>query len=299
MLLRADILLLDEPTNHLDVANVRWLETYLTEKTAATCLIVSHDSGFLDNVCTHITHYHRHRLDVHKGNLSAFVAVWPPARSYYELDAAVSTMTFPQPGMLVGVTSRDRAILKLRDVAFQYPGAPTRQLENVDVSVCLSSRIAVVGANGAGKSTLIKMMTGETEPVAGTVWKHPNLRLAYVAQHAFHHVEQHLDSTPLQYLQWRYGTGEDREAVAKVTRQVGRGGAGLVCGRGVGRRGVGVWLTPRDTRAPASTHARGRARGPWAHARPVVTGMRAHSRTAPRSAATGCPPTPNRNTPPR
>ena len=23
----------------------------------------------------------------------------------------------------------------------------------------------------------------------GVVWKHPNLRVAYVAQHAFHHVE--------------------------------------------------------------------------------------------------------------
>ena len=44
---------------------------------------------------------------------------------------------------------------------------------------------------------------GETLPDEGTVWKHPNLRLAYVAQHAFHHVEQHLDMTPSQYIWWR------------------------------------------------------------------------------------------------
>ena len=45
-------------------------------------------------------------------------------------------------------------------------------------------------ANGAGKSTLIKLLTGEMQPQAGAVWKHPNTRVAYVAQHAFHHLEQ-------------------------------------------------------------------------------------------------------------
>ena len=30
------------------------------------------------------------------------------------------------------------------------------------------------------------------------MWRHPNLRVAYVAQHAFHHIEQHLDKTPNQ-----------------------------------------------------------------------------------------------------
>lgn len=27
---------------------------------------------------------------------------------------------------------------------------------------------------------------------------------------------QHLDSSPNQYIQWRYGIGEDREALSKV-----------------------------------------------------------------------------------
>lgn len=52
MLWNADILLLDEPTNHLDVTNVAWLENYLTHLPTVTSIIVSHDSGFLDNVCT-------------------------------------------------------------------------------------------------------------------------------------------------------------------------------------------------------------------------------------------------------
>lgn len=32
---------------------------------------------------------------------------------------------------------------------------------------------------------MIKMLIGELIPSEGTVWKHPNLRIAYVAQHAF------------------------------------------------------------------------------------------------------------------
>jgi elongation factor 3 len=55
------------------------------------------------------------------------------------------------------------------------------------------------------------------------VWKHPNLRVAYVAQHAFHHIENHLDMTPNQYIQWRYATGEDRESLDKVSRKVSSG----------------------------------------------------------------------------
>ena len=50
------------------------------------------------------------------------------------------------------------------------------------------------------------------------MWKHPNLRVAYVAQHAFHHVEQHLDMTPNEYIRWRYAFGEDREEQDKVGR---------------------------------------------------------------------------------
>jgi len=52
MLMKADILLLDEPTNHLDVTNVAWLENYLCGLKTVTSIIVSHDSGFLDRVCS-------------------------------------------------------------------------------------------------------------------------------------------------------------------------------------------------------------------------------------------------------
>ena len=46
------------------------------------------------------------------------------------------------------------------------------------------------------KSTMIKVLIGEVVPQIGDVWSHENARIAYIAQHAFHHIENHLDKTP-------------------------------------------------------------------------------------------------------
>merc|ERR1712196_71600 len=54
-------------------------------------------------------------------------------------------------------------------------------------------------------------------PQTGDVWKHPNARVAYVAQHAFHHIEAHLDKTPNEYIRWRYANGDDKESLVKVS----------------------------------------------------------------------------------
>lgn len=41
---------------------------------------------------------------------------------------------------------------------------------------------------------------GETLPQQGKVEKHPALRVGYVAQHAFHHLDLHLEKTPIAYM---------------------------------------------------------------------------------------------------
>lgn len=51
---KPDLLLLDEPTNHLDVHAMVWLETWLSEHYQGVCIIVSHDTVFLNGVCTDI-----------------------------------------------------------------------------------------------------------------------------------------------------------------------------------------------------------------------------------------------------
>merc|ERR1711871_1521360 len=215
MLLNPDMLLLDEPTNHLDQFAVKWLTEYLQNLKTCTCLIVSHDTKFLDNVCTNITHYENLKLKSYRGNLSEFVKKKPEAKAYYELSSDIVAFNFPEPGPLEGVKSLTKAVLKTKGIHFQYPTAPRPQLIDVSTQCSLASRVAVVGVNGAGKSTLVKLMVGELEPDQGLIEKHPNLRVAYVAQHAFAHIEDHLDKTPVEYVMWRYRGGYDKEMVQK------------------------------------------------------------------------------------
>jgi elongation factor 3 len=215
MLLNPDMLLLDEPTNHLDQFAIKWLTEYIQNLKTCTCLIVSHDTKFLDAVCTNIIHYENLKLKSYRGNLSEFVKQKPEAKAYYELSSDIVAFNFPEPGPLEGVKSLTKAVLKTRNIYFQYPTAPHPQLIDVSIQCSLASRVAVVGVNGAGKSTLVKLMVGELEADQGIVERHPNLRVAYVAQHAFAHIEDHLDKTPIEYIMWRYRGGVDKEAVQK------------------------------------------------------------------------------------
>ncbi len=48
-----DVLLLDEPTNHLDLAGIEWLEGVL-QSASFSCVVVSHDRYFLENVANEI-----------------------------------------------------------------------------------------------------------------------------------------------------------------------------------------------------------------------------------------------------
>ncbi|AGO09963.1 AaceriAAL028Wp [[Ashbya] aceris (nom. inval.)] len=219
VLKNADILLLDEPTNHLDTVNVAWLVNYLNT-CGITSIIVSHDSGFLDNVCQYIIHYEGLKLRKYKGNLSEFVKKCPTAKSYYELGASDLEFRFPEPGFLEGVKTKQKAIVKVSNMSFQYPGTSKPQISDINFQCSLSSRIAVIGPNGAGKSTLINVLTGELLPTTGEVYTHENCRIAYIKQHAFAHIENHLDKTPSEYIQWRFQTGEDRETMDRANRQI-------------------------------------------------------------------------------
>merc|ERR1711912_190894 len=83
----------------------------------------------------------------------------------------------------------------------------------------MASRVAVVGANGAGKSTAIKLLIGELKPDLGSIWRHQNMRLAYVAQHAFHHLEKHMDKTAVDYILWRFAGADDRESLENQNQE--------------------------------------------------------------------------------
>jgi elongation factor 3 len=215
-----DILLLDEPTNHLDVKNVEWLEKFLISQDRKTSLIISHDTGFLDRVTTHIIHYEDNRkLKNYKGNLESFVKRVPKAKTYYELSDDNLSFIFPTPGLLDGIKSKGKAIIKMEKCTYKYPTKNEPTVFNITLQASLNSRVAVIGPNGAGKSTIIKMFCGEIKPSIGNVWRHQNMRIAYIAQHAFHHLEKHLDKTPNEYIQWRYSSGEDREKIEEDNKE--------------------------------------------------------------------------------
>jgi elongation factor 3 len=220
MLQKADILLLDEPTNHLDVINVAWVKSYLNSLKDVTSIIVSHDVGLLNDCCTEIIQIENLKLYQYKGNLDEFVKIKPAARAYFSFTESKLKFKFPQPGPIEGIKSKGKALMKMSKCTFTYPVNTKPTLFDISVQVSLSSRVACVGENGAGKSTMIKLLVGEIEPQEGEVWKHPNARIAYVAQHAFHHIESHLDKTPNEYIRWRYANnGEDKESLVKVTMQ--------------------------------------------------------------------------------
>mmetsp|Transcript_6947 Transcript_6947/g.7276 ORF Transcript_6947/g.7276 Transcript_6947/m.7276 type:complete len:684 (-) Transcript_6947:1435-3486(-) len=97
---------------------------------------------------------------------------------------------FPSPGQL------SPPVLQCTDIAFGYPGCPILY-HGVDFGVDLDSRVALVGPNGAGKSTLLKIMTGELQPVHGSVRPHAHLRIAKFTQHFIDVLD--LTLSPLDY----------------------------------------------------------------------------------------------------
>jgi len=225
-LMNADILMLDEPTGHLDVRNIAWLKNWLSTfmSNGGSIMCTSHDSVFLDEMCTHIIDFQNRKLRTFKGDrgstLRNFVDKYPEKRGYFELKNDVVRFQFPEPGPLEGVKSQTRSILQMNSVSYQYPIRDKPTIMDVSLDCSRASRVAVIGANGAGKSTAIKILIGELAPTAGTIWKHPNLRIAYVAQHAFRHLEKHINKTPTQYIMWRFAGNEDKESVENLQNRV-------------------------------------------------------------------------------
>lgn len=74
LFLEPTLLLLDEPTNHLDLNAVIWLDNYL-QSWKKTLLVVSHDQGFLDNICTDIINLEDKKLFNYKGNYSKLLTL--------------------------------------------------------------------------------------------------------------------------------------------------------------------------------------------------------------------------------
>lgn len=71
-------------------------------------------------------------------------------------------------------------LIRLDGVAASYDGH--RVLEAVSFHVHEDQFTGIVGPSGAGKTTLLRVLLQTLAPVAGTVWRAPGLRVAYVPQ---------------------------------------------------------------------------------------------------------------------
>lgn len=223
-LMDADILMLDEPTGHLDVNNIAWIKGWLKNfmVKGGSIIATSHDSSFLNEMCTHLIDFQNRKLRMFTGTrgkvLEEFVSNFPEKIGYFELKNDVVKFKFPEPGPLEGVKSMSKTLLKMNNVTFQYPSRDTPTIFNINLECSRISRVGVIGANGAGKSTAIKILIGELKANQGVVSKHPDLRMAYIAQHAFHHLEKHIHKTPTQYIMWRFAGNEDKESLENIDK---------------------------------------------------------------------------------
>jgi sulfate-transporting ATPase len=72
LLEKPDMLLLDEPTNHLDAESVAWLEGFLGTY-QGTCVAITHDRYFLDNVAQWILELDQGKGIPYEGNYATFL----------------------------------------------------------------------------------------------------------------------------------------------------------------------------------------------------------------------------------
>jgi ATP-binding cassette ChvD family protein len=212
-----DILLLDEPTNHLDAETIAWLQKHLIEY-KGTCLIVTHDRYFLDDITGWILELDRGRGIPWEGNYSSWLEQKAKRLEHEarEDKARQKTLTRELEWIRQGAKAR-QAKQKARINAYNelsqkserekittaqivIPNGPRLgqnviAVENLEkhygereliseltFSLPPGGIVGVIGPNGAGKTTLFRMLTGQEEPDAGTITYGESVQLSYVDQ---------------------------------------------------------------------------------------------------------------------
>ncbi len=217
LLAKPDLLLLDEPTNHLDAESVAWLERFLKDY-AGTCVLVTHDRYFLDNVTGWILELDRGKGIPYEGNYSAWLEQkqkrleqegreegarqrtlaqeleWvrssPRARQAkskariqaYEALLAQSKDVAPETAQII-IPSGPRLGQEVIDAKGLTKGFGDKMLiENLNFRLPPGGIVGIIGPNGAGKTTLFRMITGQDKPDAGEIVVGETVKLGYVDQ---------------------------------------------------------------------------------------------------------------------
>ena len=212
-----DLLLLDEPTNHLDIPSIEFLETWITESSAAV-IIVTHDRHILNQCCSTIWELDRKHFYRHPGSFSAYLErreerirmnekeqerletilrrerKWllrgPKARTgkdknrkdrIEEMEDSLHSVRDPrQREFTSGMRRMGKKVLEAEGIAKEYDGKML--FSDFTFSFQKGQRIGLVGRNGSGKSTLLDILTGRTDPDNGSVDKGVNTHFGYYDQ---------------------------------------------------------------------------------------------------------------------
>ena len=75
----------------------------------------------------------------------------PRANTYYELSEENLSFTFPEPGLLDGVKSKGKAIIKMDKCTFTYETKKDPTVIDITLQASLNSRMAVIGPKRRGK----------------------------------------------------------------------------------------------------------------------------------------------------
>ncbi len=212
-----DVLLLDEPTNHLDAESVAWLETYL-KGFKGTLIVVTHDRYFLSNVTEWILELDNGRTYPYKGNYEAWLqqkqeAMLREAKQAESrrklIENELAWVRTNPSGRRAKNQARVRRYEELAaqqvstredDLRIQIPAGPrlgdlvvkadevsmgfgdNLLFENMSFDLPRGGIVGVIGGNGAGKTTLFKLITGQLQPLSGTLTVGPSVQLSYVDQ---------------------------------------------------------------------------------------------------------------------
>ncbi len=221
LLMRPDVMLLDEPSNHLDIESIIWLEAFLKNYDGAL-MMTAHDRAFMNRVVGKIVEIDGGTLNTYSGDYEFYEAQRAQnekqQQAQFERQQAMLAKEIKfierfkaRASHAAQVQSRVKKLDKIekiepprrrQTVAFDFP-APPRSGDDVvtlkgvakaygakkiydgfDLMIRRKERWCVMGVNGAGKSTLLKLVTGSTEPDAGTVALGGSVKLGYFAQHA-------------------------------------------------------------------------------------------------------------------
>ena len=212
-----DLLLLDEPTNHLDIPSIEFLETWITESSAAV-IIVTHDRHILNQCCSTIWELDRKHFYRHPGSFSAYLErreerirmnekeqerletilrrerKWllrgPKARTgkdknrkdrIEEMEDSLHSVRDPrQREFTSGMRRMGKKVLEAEGIAKEYDGKML--FSDFTFSFQKGQKIGLIGDNGTGKSTLLDILTGRIEPDEGTIDKGVNTFFGYYDQ---------------------------------------------------------------------------------------------------------------------